>query len=62
MSAIFFTFEGENYVSKSLKKSNHRIPRTNKVDTYEAPVLHIIKETLFYQPKGLLTPMSILCV
>ncbi len=43
-----------------LIKPNQRIPGKNKVDTYGAPVFHLIIVTPFYQPKCVLTPMSIL--
>jgi hypothetical protein len=43
-------------------KSNHRDLTTNKVDTYEAPVLNLIIAPLFYQPKRVLTPASMLCL
>jgi hypothetical protein len=28
-------------------KSNHKVPRKNKVDTYGAPVLHLMKVPMF---------------
>jgi len=38
------------------------VPRKNKVDTYGALVLQVIITPLFYQPKCLVTPMSIMCI
>ncbi len=43
-------------------KSNHRALRKNKVDTYRAPVLHVIIVLLFKQPNCVLTPISILSI
>ncbi len=34
--SIFFTFQGENFVWKSLNKIKPQSPNKNKVDTYKA--------------------------
>ncbi len=45
-----------------LIKSNHRVLRKNKVETYGAPVLYLIVLPLFWQPICVITPMSIVCM
>jgi hypothetical protein len=37
----------KNVFKSNLIKSNHRVLRKNKVDTYGAPVLHLIIAPLF---------------
>jgi hypothetical protein len=43
----FLLFKEEIMFKSHWIKSNHRVPRTNKVDTYGAPVFHLIIAQLF---------------
>ncbi len=44
---VFFTFKEKIMFKSHLIKSNHRVLGKNKVDTYGAPILHVIIAPIF---------------
>ncbi len=35
-------FKGKIMFKSDFKKSNHKVPRNNKIETYKSPVFHLI--------------------